>query len=69
MPLGRFLRGSETSEFKRQSNIYAAAWIEQGWPCSLFEVTERNHFNIPHDLRDPLKRLCREVFEMIGVKN
>ena len=61
--------GSETSEFKRQSNIYAAAWIKQDWPCSLFEVTERNHFNIPHDLRDASKRLCREVFEMIGVKS
>lgn len=59
--------GSETSEFKRQSNIYAAAWKEQGWPCSLFEVTERNHFNIPHELRDPSTRLCREIFEIIDI--
>jgi arylformamidase len=59
--------GSETSEFKRQSNIYAAAWREHGWACSEFEVTECNHFNIPQQLRDPETRLCREVFEMIGV--
>lgn len=59
--------GSETSEFKRQSEIYAAAWRERGWPCSCFEVTERNHFNIPQELRDPSTRMCREMFEMIGV--
>ena len=59
--------GSETSEFKRQSKIYAAAWRDRGWPCSEFEVTECNHFNIPQQLRDPATRLCREVFEMIGV--
>ena len=59
--------GSETSEFKRQSNIYAAAWSERGWPCSEFEVTECNHFNIPQQLRDPNTRMCREVFEIIGV--
>lgn len=58
--------GSETSEFKRQSEIYAAAWRERGWPCSCFEVTERNHFNIPQELRDPSTRMCREMFEMIG---
>lgn len=59
--------GSETSEFKRQSEIFAAAWRERGWPCSCFEVTERNHFNLPQDLRDASTRLCREMFEMIGV--
>ena len=59
--------GSETSEFKRQSKIFAAAWRDRGWPCSEFEVTECNHFNIPQQLRDPATRLCREVFEMIGV--
>jgi arylformamidase len=59
--------GSETSEFKRQSNIYAAAWRDRGWPCSEFEVTECNHFNLPQQLRDPDTRMCREMFEMIGV--
>ena len=60
--------GSETSEFKRQSNIYTAAWRDHGWPCSEFEVTECNHFNIPQQLRDPNTRMCREMFEMIGVQ-
>lgn len=59
--------GSETSEFKRQSNIYAAAWRDRGWPCSEFEVTECNHFNLPQQLRDPDTRMCREMFDMIGV--
>ena len=59
--------GSETSEFKRQSNIYATAWRDRGWPCSEFEVAQCNHFNIPQQLRDPATRLCREMFEMIGV--
>ena len=60
--------GSETSEFKRQSNIYAAAWRNHGWPCSEFEVSECNHFNIPQQLRDPTTPLCREVFQMIGLE-
>ena len=61
--------GSETAEFKRQSNIYAAAWRDRGWRCSEFEVSECNHFNIPQQLRDPATRLCQEMFSMIGTRD
>ena len=39
----------------------------RAWNAIWREVTERNHFNIPQELRDPSTRLCREMFEMIGV--
>jgi len=58
--------GSETSEFKRQSHDYAAAWQRQGFPCSAYEITERNHFDIILDLADSESRLARDTLAMIA---
>lgn len=57
----------ETSEFKRQAQIYADAWAGKGRPCSHFEVPGRNHFDIVFELCDPTSRVATEVFAMIGV--
>ena len=34
--------GNETSEFKRQSNIYADAWKSAGFECEIFEMPNHN---------------------------
>lgn len=58
--------GSETSEFKRQSNDYAAAWAARGFPCTAYEISDRNHFDIILDLADPASRLAEDTLAMIG---
>lgn len=58
--------GSETAEFKRQSQILADAWQANGGTADLFEHTARNHFDIVFDLRDFDSLLGRKVRDMIG---
>lgn len=58
--------GSETSEFKRQSEEYAADWKARGWPVECFESTERNHFDIIFDIGDPQSRLGGAIAKMIN---
>ena len=58
--------GSETAEFKRQSQILADAWRAAGGEADLFEHTARNHFDIVFDLCDADSLLGRKVFDMIG---
>lgn len=57
--------GSETDEFKRQSEDYAAAWRSAGFEADCFEVTERNHFDIPFELTDPASVLTSRLREMV----
>jgi len=57
--------GSETSEFKRQSRDYAAAWAAKGHRCSAFEVSDRNHFDIILDLCDQDRELTRHLLALI----
>jgi arylformamidase len=58
--------GSETAEFKRQSQILADAWRAKGGDADLFEHADRNHFDIVFDLCDPDSLLGRKVHDMIG---
>lgn len=58
--------GSETAEFKRQSQILADAWRAKGGTADLFEHADRNHFDIVFDLCDPDSLLGRKVLDMIG---
>jgi arylformamidase len=53
--------GNETSEFKRQSNIYADAWKSAGFECEIFERPNHNHFDIPFDINDPDGVLAKAV--------
>lgn len=58
--------GNETSEFKRQSNIYADAWKSAGFECEIFEMPNHNHFDIPFDINEPdgilAKAVLRKMF-------
>lgn len=53
--------GNETSEFKRQSNIYADAWKSAGFECEIIERAELNHFDIPFDINAPDGPLAKAV--------
>ena len=57
--------GSETGEFKRQSEDYAAAWRSVGFEADCFESTERNHFDIPLELADPTSVLTLKLLELV----
>ena len=57
--------GSETPEFKRQSQDYAAKWQAAGFDADCFEVTERNHFDIPLELAKPDSVLTQKMVDII----
>ena len=57
----------ETSEFKRQSQIYAEAWRACGGACSHFVTPQRNHFDVVFEMCDPSSRITTEIFTMIGL--
>lgn len=58
---------SETSEFKRQSEAFAAAWAGRGWPATCFEHDGRNHFDIVFELCEQKSRLTRAICDMAGI--
>jgi arylformamidase len=58
--------GSETLEFKRQSQDYAAKWQAAGFDVDCFEVTERNHFDIPLELAKPDSVLAQKMLDIIS---
>jgi arylformamidase len=57
--------GVETAEFKRQSRDFAARLAQAGSECSVFEVAQRNHFDIILDLADPATALGQAVAKLI----
>ena len=59
--------GNETSEFKRQTDEYAAAWRTKGFPCDHVEMTDCNHFDLPLAWCEPDNALTQAVFEQIGL--
>ncbi|MDG2033446.1 MAG: alpha/beta hydrolase [Rhodospirillales bacterium] len=65
-PLVLSYGGSETDEFKRQSDDYAAAWRSAGFEADCFEISQRNHFDIPLELADPTSLLTRKILELIA---
>lgn len=58
----------ETDEFKRQSGQFAAALRATGTPCALFEIPERNHFDVILDIADPSTRLGSATFSFLHAK-
>jgi arylformamidase len=60
--------GSETSEFKRQTEAFAAAWRGKGFACHHVEMDGCNHFDLPLALCDADSALTRAVFDQIGVR-
>ena len=59
--------GNETAEFKRQTDEYAAAWRDRGFPCSHVEMDASNHFDLPLAWCDQTSPLTRAVFAQIGL--
>jgi arylformamidase len=57
--------GSETREFKRQTDAYAAAWRAQGFPVTHVAMDQANHFDLPLAWNDPESALARATFAMI----
>ncbi len=57
---------SETSEFKRQSELLADAWKSKGWEVDIFEHPERNHFDIVLELSQSESLLGHKVFDLIA---
>ena len=57
--------GSETAEFKRQSVSYAANWRAAGFTADCFELSHRNHFNIPLELCQKGSYLTQKTLDLI----
>ena len=57
--------GSETEEFKRQSEDYASAWQSAGFEAESFEVSECNHFDIPLELTKSSSVLTSKLIGLI----
>jgi arylformamidase len=55
----------ETAEFKRQSRDFAARLERAGTACQVFEVPQRNHFDVILDLADPGALLGQAVADLI----
>ena len=59
--------GNETSEFKRQTDDYAAAWRARGFSAEHVDMAEANHFDIVFDYQNPEGRLTRAVRGLMGL--
>jgi arylformamidase len=55
--------GLETSEFKRQTTDYVAAWRVAGHRVTSVEMPDHNHFDIALSLKEPDGPLARAVAE------
>lgn len=57
--------GRETSEFRRQTADYAAAWRAGGKACDIVAMPNHNHFDIALSLSDPNSPLVLELVRSI----
>ncbi|MGA2054061.1 MAG: alpha/beta hydrolase [Bradyrhizobium sp.] len=57
--------GRETSEFRRQTADYAAAWRTGGKACDIVAMPNYNHFDIALSLSDPDSPLVLELVRSI----
>lgn len=58
---------SETYEFQRQSEIYAAACMARGCPVEIVVEPGTNHFDLPMMFMDPGKHLSKSVLKLMGL--
>jgi arylformamidase len=56
----------ETEEFKRQSRHFSRALTDTGTACEIFEVTQRNHFDVILDLTNVDTPLGRKTLALLG---
>lgn len=55
----------ETAEFKRQGRDFAQRLQQVNTPCRVFEVPQRNHFDVILDLADPATELGRATLALL----
>ncbi len=58
----------ETSEFKRQSNAFANVLQSREIACIRFEIAERNHFDIVHELADSSSQLYQRAHQLFKLQ-
>ena len=58
---------NETDEFKRQSEVYAAASAARGASAEIIIEPGTNHFDLPLKLMDPKSALTRSVLRLMGL--
>ena len=56
----------EPAGFKRQSVEYHRLWTEAGFPSTLMEIDDRNHFDVVLDLADSEAMLSKALLRMIN---
>lgn len=56
--------GTDTGEFKRQSQDYASALQAQNIQVSTLEISDRNHFDIVLDLADPNRTITKALLKL-----
>ncbi len=61
-------RDSEAEGFKRQSREYDRLWRQAGFPSTLMEIPDRNHFDVILDLADEDTALTRALLRLVGGK-
>ena len=59
--------GSETAEFKRQTEDYAGQWAARGFDANVVARPERNHFDLVVALGNPGDPLCDAVAAFMGL--
>ncbi len=57
--------GTDTNEFKRQSQDYALALKTRSQQVKTLEIADRNHFDIVLDLADPCRELTLETMRLL----
>jgi len=58
---------NETEEFKRQSEVYAAACASRGCPVTLLVEPGTNHFDLPMRFMDRRSSLTQSVLHLMGL--
>ena len=59
--------GDESSEFRRQSESFLAAWTAKGLDGRYLDLPGRNHFTVLEDYMDPDSPLCRSILRQMGI--
>ena len=66
-PLLASYGGTETDEFKRQTDDYLQSWRARGRQARYVPMPHANHFDIVLTLNDPASPLTRAIFDQMGL--
>jgi arylformamidase len=67
VPLVLTVGQNETSEFKRQSGAYAAAWIARDYPLTFVPMPGFNHFDVILELNNPHSPLFAALADVMEI--